>query len=151
MTEKPTPQQAPVFRTTSDLISEAIGEYYKKQDQVVAELEARAQALFGRIAPEHAPLAECYSNGEENIMCDVEDVIDGFKLLSLSFHKGATPEADYFLVENYMHLTSSVRIYTLYDLGRAMHEITEMAQEVLMTFRQAVLDGHPCPAVSNQE
>ena len=61
------------------------------------------------------------------------------------------PEADYFLVANYMHLTSSVCIYTLYDLGRAMHEITEMAQEVLMTFRQAILDGNPCPWASNPE
>jgi hypothetical protein len=151
MTEKTIPQQEPVFLTTSDLIYEAIHEYHKKQDQVIADLEARAQALFARIAPEHAPLAVCYSNGDENIMCDVDDAIDGLKLLSLSFHKGATPEADYFLVANYMNLVSSVRIYTLYDLGRAMCEITEMAQEVLMTFRQAILDGNPCPWASNPE
>ncbi len=151
MTEETNPQQELGFLATSDLVGEAMVEYYEKHDQVVANLEARAQALFARIAPEHAPFAECYSNGDENIMCDVEDVMDGFGLLSLSFHKGATPEADYFLVANYMELASPVRIYTLYDLGRALCEITEMAQEVLKTFKQAVLDGHPCPTASNLE
>jgi hypothetical protein len=50
-----------------------------------------------------------------------------------------------------MELPSQVRIYTLYDLGRALCEITEMAQEVLKTFKHAVLDGTQCPMTSNPE
>lgn len=144
-------KQEPGFLATSNLAGEAMGEYYQKHDQVIDNLQARAQALFARIAPEHVSFAECYSNGDENIMCDVEDVIDGFGLLSLSFHKGATPEADYFLVANYIELASPVRIYSLYDLGRALCEITEMAQDVLKAFKQAVLDGSQRAVTSNPE
>jgi hypothetical protein len=151
MTEENTPKQEPVFLAINDLIYEAVHEYHTKQDQAIADLEERAMALFARIAPAHAPLAVCYSNGDENIMCDVDDAIDGLKLLSLSFQKGATPEADYFLVANYMNLSSQVRIYTLYDLGRAMCEITDLAQDVLRTFRQAVLDGKTCSWAPNSE
>jgi hypothetical protein len=151
MTEETTPEQELGFLALSDLVGEAILEYGEKQDQVVANLETRAQALFARIAPEHVPFVECYSNGEDSVMCDIEDLEDGFGLLSLSFHKGATPKADYFQVANYMELSSPVRIYTLYDLGRALSEITELAQVVLKTFKQAVLDGYPCPLDSNPE
>jgi hypothetical protein len=151
MNEETTSEQELGFFAMSDLVSEVLGEFYEKQDQVVANLEARAQALFARIAPEHVPFAECYSNGEESIMCDVEDLADGFGLLSLSFHKGATPEADYFLIANYMELPSSIQIYTLYDLGRALCEITEMAQEVLKTFKHAILDGSQAPGAAIPE
>ena len=151
MNKETTSEQELGFFAMSDLVSEALGEFYEKQDQVVANLETRAQALFARIAPEHVPFAECYSNGEESIMCDVEDLTDGFGLLSLSFHKGATPEADYFLIANYMELPSSIQIYTLYDLGRALCEITEMAQEVLKTFKHAILDGSQVPGTAIPE
>jgi hypothetical protein len=151
MSEETTPGQELGFLATSGLVGEAMGEYYEKHDQVIANLEARAQVLFARIAPEHVRFTECYSNGDENILCDVEDVMDGFGLLSLSFHKGPMPEADYFLVANYMELSSSVRIYSLYDLGRALCEITEMAQDILKAFRQVVLDGTQSPATSSGE
>lgn len=149
MSEETNPNQELDFLATCDLVSEAMGDYYEKHDRVIANLEARAQALFARIAPEHVPFAECYSNGDESIICDVEDVMDGFGLLSLSFHKGATPEADYFLIANYMELASPVRIYSLYDLGRALCEITEMAQDVLKAFKQVILDGNQCPVTSS--
>lgn len=139
------------FLAMSDLVGEAMAEYYEKHEQVVSEHQARAEALIKRIMPEHEPFVECYHGGGESVFCDVEDLLDGFGILSLSFHNGTTPEADYFIIENYLELSSSIRIFTLYDLGRALCEITEMAQEVLKTFKQAVLDGAQCPMSSIQE
>ncbi len=81
----------------------------------------------------------------------MEDLTDGLGNLSLSFHKGNAPDADYFLIENYLELTSSIRIYTLYDLGRALCDITEKAQEVMMAFKRVVLDGAQAPIVSTPE
>jgi hypothetical protein len=140
-----TPKQAQEpFLDMSDLIGEAMTEYYEKQEQVTAGLVARAQALFARIAPGHEPFAECYTEeGDERVFCDVEDLLDGFGTLSFSFHPGATPEADYFQIENYMELPSSIQIYSLYDLGRALCGLTEVAQGVLKTFKRAMLTGHP--------
>lgn len=139
------------FLAMSDLVGEAMAEYYEKHDQVIAELQARAEALINRVMPDHKSYVECYHGGGESVFCDVEDLTDGFGVLSLSFHKGAAPEADYFLIENYMELPSSIQIFTLYDLGRALCEITEMAQEVLKSFKHAVLDGAQCPMTSTQE
>ena len=133
-------EQVP-FMDMSDLIGEAMTEYYEKQEQVTAELVARAQALFARIAPEHVPFVECYNEGDEHVFCDVDDLLDGFGALSFSFHKGATPEADYFMIENYMELPSPIQIYSLYDLGHALCELTELAQGVLKTFKRAMIDG----------
>jgi hypothetical protein len=139
------------FPTMSDLVCDAIQEYYEKHDQVVSELQARAEALIKCIMPEHEAFVECYQGGGETVFCDVEGLTDGFGMLSLSFHKGATQKSDYFLIENYMELPSSIQIYTLYDLGRALCEITQMAQEVLKSFKHAVLDGAQCPMTSTQE
>jgi hypothetical protein len=139
------------FLAMSDLVGEAMAEYYEKHDQVIAELQARAEALINRVMPDHKSYVECYHGGGETVFCDVEDLTDGFGVLSFSFHKGATPDADYFLIENYMELPSSIQIYTLYDLGRALCEITEMAQEVLKTFKRAILDGAQVPSVSTPE
>ncbi len=139
------------FLAMSDLVGEAMAEYYEKHDQAVAELQARAEALINRIMPDHKSFVECYHGGGESIFCDVEDLNDGFGILSLAFQKGATPEADYFLVANYMELPSSIQIYTLYDLGRALCEITEMAQEVLKTFKHAIMDGPQAPGAAIPE
>lgn len=139
------------FLAMSDLVGEAMAEYYKKHDQVISELQARAEALINRVMPDHKSYVECYHGGGESVFCDVEDLTDGFGMLSLSFHKGATQEADYFLIENYMELPSTICIYTLYDLGRALCEITEMAQEVLKSFKHAALDGAQCPMTSTQD
>ena len=139
------------FLAMSDLVDEAMAEYYDKHDQVISELQARAEALINRVMPEHKSYIECYHGDGESVFCDVEDLTDGFGVLSLTFHKGATPAADYFLIENYLELPCSIQIYTLYDLGRALCEITEMAQEVLKTFKHAVLDGAQCPMTSAQE
>jgi hypothetical protein len=144
-------EEAFVVLAMSDLVGEALEEYYEKREQVISELEARARALFTRIAPEHAPFSEFYLEDDEHVFCEVVDLADGFGTLSLSFHKGATPEADYFLVENYMELPSQIRIYYLYDLGRALCELTEMAGEVLQSFKHVVLDGAQCPMTSKQE
>ena len=139
------------FLSMSDLVGEAMAEYYEKHEQVIAELQARAEALINRIMPDHKSYVECYHGGGESVFCDVEDLTDGFGVLSLSFHKGATPEADYFLIENYMELPSLIQIYTLYDLGHALCEITEMAQEVLKSFKHAVLDGAQAHSISTPE
>jgi len=128
------------FMDMSDLVGEAMTEYYEKHEKVISELEARAQALFARIAPGHEPFAECYHEDDEHVFCDVEDLLDGFGTLSFSFHKGATPEADYFMIENYMELPSPIQIYTLYDLGRALCELTEVAQGVLKIFKHTMID-----------
>jgi hypothetical protein len=129
------------FLGMSNLVGEAMTEYYAKHDQVISELQARAEVLINRIMPDHESRVECYHGDGESIFCDVESLKDGFGMLSLSFHKGATSDADYFLIENYMELSSSIHIYSLYDLGHALCEITEMAQEVLKTFKNAVIDG----------
>jgi hypothetical protein len=118
------------FLATNNLVGVAMAEYYEKHEQVMSELDARAQALFTRIAPEKASFAECYHEGDERVFCDVVDLMDGFGTLSLSFHKGVTPEADYFLIANYVGIPSQIRIYTLYDLGRALCEVTKVAQSV---------------------
>ena len=129
------------FLAMSDLVGEAMTEYYEKHDQVVSELQTRAEALINRIMPDHQSYIECYCGGGESVFCDVEELTDGFGILSLSFHKGTTPDADYFLIENYLELTSSIPIYSLYDLGRALCDITEMAQDVLKAFKRVALDG----------
>jgi hypothetical protein len=142
MSKEATPAKKDLgFLAMSDLVGEAMTEYYEKHDQIVSELQTRAEALVNRIMPDHKSYVECYHGGGESVFCDVEDLTDGFGLLSLSFHKGTTPEADYFLIENYLELTSSIRIYTLYDLGRALCDITEMAQEVLKAYKRVVLDS----------
>ena len=125
----------------SDLVGEALTAYYEKHEAVVSDLVARAQALFERIAPEHVPFAECYNDDDEHVFCDVDDLLDGFGTLSFSFHKGATPEADYFMIENYMELSSPIKIYSLYDLGRALCELTKAAQDILKTFKRAMIDS----------
>ena len=126
---------------TSDLVGEAMAEYHAKHDQVISELQERAEALINRIMPDHKSHVACYHGDGESVFCDVGDLVNGFGMLSFSFHKGATPDADYFLIENYMELSSSIRIYTLYDLGRALCEIAEVAQEVLKAFKNAVIYG----------
>jgi hypothetical protein len=137
-----TPKQEPeAILEMSDLVGEAMTTYYQKHVEVISDLAERAQALFERIAPEHVLFAECYHESDELISCDVVDLQDGFGTLSLSFHPGPKPEADYFLIENYMELPSSIQIYSLYDLGRALCELTEVAQGVLKTFRRAMLGG----------
>jgi hypothetical protein len=152
MSQAATPDKQELgFLAMSDLVGEAMAEYYEKHEQVVSEHQARAEALIKRIMPEHEPFVECYHGGGESVFCDVEDLLDGFGILSLSFHKGATPDADYFLIENYMELSSPIQIYTFYDLGRALVEITEMAQEILKSFKYVVLDGGQNPAPSVQE
>jgi len=139
------------FLATSDLVGEAMTEYYEKHDQVISELQARAETLINRIMPDHKFRVECYHGEGESVFCDVGDLKNGFGMLSFSFHKGATSDADYFLIENYMELSSSIRIYTLYDLGRALCEITEMAQEVLKAFKNTVSDGAQYSMTSAQE
>ena len=129
------------FPDLSNLVGEAMTAYYEKHEDVVSDLMARAQALFERIAPEHVPFAECYNDENEHVFCDVDDLLDGFGTLSFSFHKGATPEADYFMIENYMELPSPIKIYSLYDLGRALCELTEAAQDILKTFNRAMIDS----------
>jgi len=129
------------FPDLSNLVGEAMTAYYEKHEDVVSDLMARAQALFERIAPEHVPFAECYNDEKEHVFCDVDDLLDGFGTLSFSFHKGATPEADYFMIENYMELPSPIKIYSLYDLGRALCELTEAAQDILKTFNRAMIDS----------
>ena len=135
----------------SDLVGKAMAEYYEKHDQVISELQARAEALINRIMPDDKSRVACYHGDGESVFCDVEDLANGLGMLSLSFHKGATSDADYFLIENYMELSSSIRIYTLYDLGRALCEITETAQDVLKVFKNAVSDGAQCSMTSAQE
>ena len=128
----------------SDLVGQAMAEYHEKHDQVISELQARAEALIKRIMPDQNARVACYHGDGESVFCDLEDLPNGFGMLSLSFHKGVSSDADYFLIENYMELSSSIRIYTLYDLGCALCEITEMAQEILKTFKSAVSDGAQC-------
>jgi hypothetical protein len=141
----------PGFLAMSDLVGKAMAEYYEKHDQVISELQARAEALINRIMPDHKSRVVCYHGDGESVFCDVADLANGFGMLSLSFHKGATSDADYFLIENYMELSSSIRIYTLYDLGCALCEIAEMAQEILKAFKNAVIDGAQCLVTSAQE
>ena len=141
----------PGFLVRSDLVGKAMAEYYEKHDQVISELQARAEALINRIMPDDKSRVACYHGDGESVFCDVEDLTNGFGMLSLSFHKGATSDADYFLIENYMELSSSIHIYTLYDLGCALYEITEIAQEVLKTFENAVIDSAQYSITSAQK
>jgi hypothetical protein len=132
-----------VFLATCDIVREAIAEYVMKNEQMIAEMETRAQALFTRIAPEYVIYMECscIHAGDENILCQIHDLVDGFGTLSLSFHKGVNPDADFFTVENYMELSNPTPIYTLYDLGKVLGEITDLAEEVLRTVHDAAKSG----------
>lgn len=124
-----------------NLIGEALAEYHEKQPQIVAELLERAKALINRIMPDYAADFDCYLGLNGNVVCGLEELSDGFGALSLSFHKGETPESDYFLVSNYMELASPIPIYTLYDLGHVLYEITDLAKGVLRSFKFGLLES----------
>ncbi len=131
-----TERQIPSFFVNNNLVSHALAEFLENKGRLTEEHLSRAEVLLGRVASDFAALADIYFDDDRNVYCDVSDILEGFGLLSLRFCAGRQPEDDYFLIDNYMELDSSVHIYDLYSLGEALNEIIEMAQIALVSFRE---------------
>ena len=135
-TDANTKKKIPEFVVNNNLVSCALAEFRENNKKFIEEHLSRAEALLTRIAPDFTAVTDIHLDHDKVMRCDVKGIQEGFGLLSLRFCGGHRPEDDYFLIDNYLELDSSVRIYSLYDLGEALFDITVSAQIGLRSFRE---------------
>ena len=119
---------------SGSLVSEAMQEYLIKSIEIEAEHEQRASDLLARITDCLGCVEESnvYSQNER-VFCELEA-----ENLTLEFFASATPEQDFFLIYDYMGLLNARPIRNIYDLGQALDETSDLAAQVLHSFRQSM-------------